>query len=104
QVRREALVEVVVSTVGSIAEASMSSDGRAVIYVADQPDSFVLTEVRPRRPPKQLLVLARTMEPVRPGYGRDSKEVFYQHERKIWVLRGGKSQVVSTLDQLRSGL
>jgi len=103
RVRRQAPVDVLISTIGSIAEASVSPDGQLVMYVEDQPDSFVVRELNAGGSPRQRLVLRRSMQRVRPVYGRHGNEILYQHEGKVWVLRDGKSRVIAVLGQ-RSAL
>lgn len=91
--------DTLVAVAGSLAEATPSPDGRSVMFVTDEPDSFVVHQVSGKKPPRTLFALDRGMVRVRLAYGRNSNEIFYQQGGKVWVLDHGVRSVVATLER-----
>ena len=89
--------DTLVAVAGSLAEATPSPDGRSVLFVTDEPDSFVVHEVSGKKPPRTLFAIDRRMARVRLAYGRSSKEIFYQQGGKVWILDHGTRTVLATL-------
>jgi len=83
--------KVLVSAMGTLAEATTSPDGEAVLYVAVDPDTYILSTRRRAETASRVITrLRRTMSRVRPQFGRDLREVLYQSDGKIWIWRDGK--------------
>ena len=91
--------EILVTVVGSIAEATTSPNSDAVLFVQDEPDSFAVQEVRSGQKPHVLFRLDRSMERVRAAYGRTSKEIFYQQGGQVWVLSKGVRSAIAPLEE-----
>ena len=91
--------EILVAVVGSLAEATSSLDGHSVLFVSDEPDSFVVHEAAERKPPRVLFALDRRMKRVRLAYGRNRDEIFYQQGGKVWVMNHGVRTVFATIER-----
>jgi len=91
--------EILVAVVGSLAEATASPDGRSVLFVSDEPDSFVVQEATGRNTPRVLFALDRRMRRVRLAYGRNKDEIFYQQGGKVWVLNHGVRKMVAAMER-----
>ena len=82
--------EVLVSAVGSIAEASTAPDASGVLYVGAAPDTFDLNEARKADvSPRLIARLPRNMLQVRPQYGKSRNEILYQGDGTVWLWRNG---------------
>jgi WD40 repeat protein len=99
RVGQTAAPEILVAVVGSLAEATASPDGRSVLFVSDEPDSFVVHEVTGRNAPRVLFALDRRMRRVRVAYGRNKDEVLYQQGGKVWVLDHGSRTMLAAMER-----
>lgn len=96
RVGRATKPEILVAVAGSLAEAVASPDGRSVLFVSDEPDSFVVKEATRKRPPRFLFAIDRGMKRARVAYGRDVNEILYQQGGKIWSFdRGVRTQIAA---------
>ena len=91
--------EILVAVVGSLADATASPDGSSVLFVSDEPDSFVVHEATGKNPPRVLFALDRRMRRVRAAYGRNNDEIFYQQGGKVWVLNHGVRTMVAAMER-----
>lgn len=91
--------EILVAVAGSLAEATSSPDGRSLLFVSDEPDSFVVKEVRGTSAPRMLAAFDRAMRRVRVSYGRSTEEIFYQQGGNIWMLDHGQRTMIAALER-----
>jgi hypothetical protein len=82
--------EILVSALGSIAEASTAPDASRVLYVGAAPDTFELNEARKSdASPRLIARLRRNMLQARPHYGKSRNEILYQSDGTVWLWRNG---------------
>lgn len=90
--------EILVAVAGRLAEATTSPEGRSILFVSEDPDSFVVKEVRDTSPPRFLFAIDRGMRRVRIAYGRDRNEILYQQGGKIWALDHGIRRQIAAFE------
>lgn len=90
--------EILVAVAGSLAEAVASPDGRSVLFVSDEPDSFVIQEATGKARPRFLFAIDRRMRRVRVAYGRNGNEILYQQGGRIWSLDHGVRTLVAAME------
>jgi hypothetical protein len=91
--------KVLVTTTGLIDEALTSEDGRSTLFVINQPDGFLLREVRDEGEPLTIAELPRRTSRLRPAFGVRRGEILYQNDGRIWLLRDGRHEVIASLTE-----
>lgn len=99
---RDGKMKMEVATLGIIDETAISRNGRTVLYVLNEPDSVSLWRLQLGQPAALVIRQRRTMERLRPAFGRDD-DILYQAAGSVWVLRKGKTRAIASLASRRSG-
>ena len=90
--------DILVTVAGTVAEATASPDGTSVLFVSDEPDSFVVQEARRKHPPRVLFAFDRLMKRAHIAYGGSPDEIFYQQGGRVWLYSKGIRSVIASFD------
>jgi hypothetical protein len=89
------------TTLGIIDEVAVSPSGNVILYVLNGPDSVTVWRLRLGRPAQVLFRDRKTMQRLRPAFGRDEDEILFQASGAVWLLANHNKRPIATISAAR---